>query len=106
MNNNVVYKTIFEVEKDDLLFFASRMKSFENAGEKIKVAYHLPIKLHVFDDHTVMFSMINHLNPEKKLTYMVIEHPELTETLISTFYQYWEKAITVDEFLKQENIQL
>ena len=106
MENNVIFKSIFEVEKDDLLFFARRMKCFEEAGEKIKVSYHLPIKLHVFDNHTVMFSMTNHLNPDKNLTYMVIEHPDLTEALISTFYQYWEKALTVDEFLKRENIQL
>lgn len=106
MKNKVVFKSIFEVETDDLEYFARRMKSFELAGEEIRVAYHLPIKLHVFDNHTVMFSMTNKLNPEKNLTYMVIEHVDLTETLITTFYNYWDKAITVDEFLEKENIKL
>ena len=104
MNKNVTFKSIFEVETEDIVFFARRMKSFEISGEEIKVAYHLPIKLHVFDNHTVMFSMINNLSPEKNLTYMVIEHPDLTETLITTFYQYWNKALTVDEFIEKENI--
>jgi HTH-type transcriptional regulator, sugar sensing transcriptional regulator len=106
MTTGVVYKSIFEVEEDDLQFFAKRMKSFEEQGEEIRVAYHLPIKLHVFDNTSVMFSMINQLNPEENLTYLVIEHPDLAETLISTFYKFWEKAISVDDFIKKENIKI
>jgi len=106
MKTGVIYKSIFEIEKEDIELFARRMKNFEEQGEEIKVAYHLPIKLHVFDDHTVMFSMINQVNPEQSLTYMVIEHSDLAETLITTFYKYWEEALTVDEFLKKENIVL
>ncbi|MDP8269187.1 MAG: helix-turn-helix domain-containing protein [Candidatus Tenebribacter davisii] len=106
MNTGVTFKSIFEVEKDDLEFFARRMKNFEDQGEEIKVAYHLPIKLHVFDDHTVMFSMINQVNPDENLTYMVIEHSDLAETLITTFYKYWNEALAVDEFLNRENIVL
>lgn len=104
--NKVVYKSIFEVEQDDMVFFARRMKNFELQGEEIKVAYHLPIKLHVFDDQIVMFSMINTINPQEHLTYLVIEHPDLAETLISTFYDYWNKAMSVDDFLQKENISL
>ena len=106
MKTGVTFKSIFEIEKDDINFFARRMKNFEDQGEEIKVAYHLPIKLHVFDDHTVMFSMINQINPEENLTYMVIEHSDLAETLITTFYKYWDEALSVDEFLQKENITL
>ena len=106
MKTGVIYKSIFEVEQDDIVFFARRMKNFELHGEEIKVAYHLPIKLHVFDNQTVMFSMINQINPEENLTYLVIEHPDLAETLITTFYEYWEKAISVDEFIEKENIKI
>lgn len=106
MKNEVIYKSIFEVEKNDIKFFARRMKNFEDQGEEIKVAYHLPIKLHVFDDHIVMFSMINKINPDEDLTYMVISHPDLAETLITTFYNYWDEAMTVDEFIAKENLVL
>jgi len=104
--NKVTYKSIFEVETDDLEFFARRMRNFELQGEEIKVAYHLPIKLHVFDESTVMFSMINTINPQEHLTYLVIEHPDLAETLISTFYEFWNNAISVDEFLKKEKLKI
>ncbi len=106
MEKGVIYKSIFEVEKDNLLFFAKQMKNFELQGEEIKVAYHLPIKLHVFDDHTVMFSMINQIDPDEHLTYLVIEHKDLAETLISTFYLHWDQAISVDDFLSREKITL
>ena len=77
MKKGVIYKSIFEVEKDNLQFFTRQMKSFEDHGEEIKVSYHLPIKLHVFDTTTVMFSMINKINPGENLTYLVIEHPDI-----------------------------
>ena len=106
MKTGVIFRSIFEVEKDDIEFFVRRMKNFEDQGEEIKVAYHLPIKLHVFDDQIVMFSMINTINPEENLTYLVIEHPDLAETLITTFYKYWDEAMTVVDFVKKENIEL
>ncbi|MFO7897083.1 MAG: helix-turn-helix domain-containing protein [Candidatus Cloacimonadales bacterium] len=106
MKKNVAHKSIFEVEKSDLMFFARRMKNFQAAGEEIKVAYHLPIKLHVFDQQTVMFSLTNQLNPEKNLTYIVIEHVDLAETLIATFYKYWSTALTLEDFFKREKIEL
>jgi len=104
--NGVTYKSIFEVEHEDIAFFAQRMRNFELQGEEIRIAYNLPIKLHVFDEVTVMFSMINTINPDENLTYLVIEHPDLAETLIPTFNNYWEKAITVDEFLEKEKINI
>ncbi len=106
MKKGVLYKSIFEVEPDNQDFFARQMKSFEDNGEEIRILYHLPIKLHIFDDQIVMFSMINTINPDENLTYLVIEHPDLAETLIATFYKYWNEAISVTEFLARENIQL
>ena len=103
MDSGVKFKSIYEVE-EDVKFFAESMKSFEMKGEDIRVMYHLPIKLHVFDTHTVMFSMINKINPEESLTYLVIEHEDLAETLINTFNDYWEQALTVPEFLERENL--
>ncbi|HPR18502.1 MAG TPA: helix-turn-helix domain-containing protein [Candidatus Cloacimonadota bacterium] len=106
MNKGVIFKSIYEVEADNLEFFAQQMKNFEDNGEEIRVLYHLPIKLHIFDDHTSMFSMTNQINPEENLTYLVIEHPDLAETLIETFYHFWDKSLSVTEFLNKEKIEL
>ncbi|MBC8384426.1 MAG: hypothetical protein H8E57_02780 [Candidatus Cloacimonetes bacterium] len=105
METGVIYKSIFEVEDDDPDFFIRRMRNFEKQGEEIKVASHLPIKLHVFDKHTVMFSMINQIKPKDNLTYLVIEHPDLAETLISTFYLYWDQALSIDQFIAEQKFK-
>ena len=105
MQKGVTFKSIYEVEPENKEFFAHRMQKYVDGGEYIKVAYHLPIKLHIFDNKTVMFSLINNLADQKnKLTYMVVEHKDLTEALITTFYTYWENAMTVAEFRKKENV--
>ncbi|MDY6916286.1 MAG: helix-turn-helix domain-containing protein [Candidatus Cloacimonadota bacterium] len=105
MDIGVTFKSIYEVEVNNKKKFAKQMQIFSDGGEYVKVAYHLPIKLHIFDSNTVMFSMINNLAGEKdQLTYMVVEHKDLTETLVTTFYTYWENAMTISEFIKKENI--
>jgi hypothetical protein len=105
MEKGVTFKSIYEVEPENKKKFADRMQIYVDGGEYIKVAYHLPIKLHIFDNNTVMFSMINNLkDSENQLTYMVVEHKDLTEALVTTFYTYWENAMSVSEFREKENI--
>ena len=103
MKKNVVYKSIFEVEKNKE-WFVHKMQSFEKMGEEIKISYNLPIKLHIFDDQIVMFSMINEINPKENLTYLVIEHKDMANTLIETFEYFWEKSYTIEEYMEKENI--
>ncbi|MCD4817760.1 MAG: helix-turn-helix domain-containing protein [Candidatus Cloacimonetes bacterium] len=104
MSKGVIYKSIFEIEKDNLAWFIKKMKSFISIGEEIRVAYHLPIKLHIYDEKTVMFSMINKTKKEG-LTYLVIEHEDLTETLINTFNFFWERALSIEDLIKREKIK-
>lgn len=104
MEKGVIYKSIFETEPDQPEWFAKKMLSFVEQGEEIRVTDHLPIKLHIYDQKTVMFSMINKISPKENLTYLVIEHEDLTETLITTFECYWQKAWTVKDYMKQQGI--
>ena len=104
MRKGVIYKSIFEIEPDQPAWFAQKMLSFVKQGEEIRVSPHLPIKLHIYDEKTVMFSMINKISPKENLTYMVIEHEDLTEALISTFNCYWQNSWTVKEYMKKEGI--
>lgn len=106
MEKGVAFRSIYEVSQLDLQFFCQQVKNFQLQGEAVRVADHLPIKLHVFDDQTVMFSMINTIDPHSNLTYMVIEHPDIAETLIATFELFWKNSMTVEEFLDREKVQL
>ncbi len=98
MEKGVIFKSIYEAEFDDLDFFCRSMENFESNGEEIRIALKLPVKLHLFDKHTAMFSMVNQVDPKANLTYLVIEHSDLTDMLFTTFETYWANAMTVTEF--------
>ncbi|MDD3050127.1 MAG: helix-turn-helix domain-containing protein [Candidatus Cloacimonetes bacterium] len=104
MSRGVVYKSIFEIEDEKIEWFLYRMLSYISQGEEIRLSAHLPIKLHIFDEEIVMVSMINQINPEENLTYLVIEHGDMTRTLITTFEVYWENSLTVDQYLQNNNL--
>jgi HTH-type transcriptional regulator, sugar sensing transcriptional regulator len=106
MSKGVVYKSIFESEPDQPEWFAKKMQSFVNQGEEIRISHHLPLKLHIYDKQTVMFSMINKINPKENLTYLVISHEDLAETLISTFQYYWEQAMSVEEYCQEAHLDI
>lgn len=98
MSKGVIYKSIFESEPDQPEWFAKKMQSFVDQGEEIRISHHLPLKLHIYDDKTVMFSMINKINPKENLTYLVISHSDLAEALITTFDFYWNLSMTVEDY--------
>lgn len=101
MAKGVTFRSIYEAEWDDLEFFCKSMENFVNAGEKIRISLKLPIKLHIFDNKAVMFSMQNQIDPKSNLTYLVIEHSNMSDMLITTFNTYWNSAFTVEEFKKK-----
>lgn len=106
MKKGVVFRSIYEAEWDDLDFFCQSMQNFVKAGEEIRISLHLPVKLHIFDNKVAMFSMQNHLDTNAHLTYLVIEHGDMTEMLISTFNKYWEESLTINQFLKRYSGEL
>jgi len=106
MKKGVVYKSIFEVEPDQKEWFVYKLSCFVENGEEIRVCEELPIKLHIFDNATVMFSMTNKINPEKNLTYLVIDHSDMAGTLITTFNCYWNSSLTVKDYAEKEKISL
>ena len=103
MERGVKYKSIYEPGFRDLDVFVEQMKSYIEHGEEIRIMENLPIKMHIYDEQAVMFSMINKINPEMNLTYMVVQHSDLARTLLGTFQYYWEKAIKFEDYLEKTN---
>lgn len=100
--NSVKYKGVYEAKELRKPKFFDVVKSYEKAGEEIRVVEHLPLKLHVFDEKVVMFALENRLTPRSNLTTMIIEHEDLAHTLKEIFQVYWDKALTLDEFMENE----
>ena len=92
MAKGVEFRTIYEAEFDNLDFFCRSMENFQKEGEAIRISLNLPIKLHLFDKTAAMLSMRNHADPKENLTYVVIEHSDLSEMLFTTFDTYWQQS--------------
>ncbi len=101
MGRGVKYKSIYEPGNRNFKVFVEQMKMYIEHGEDIRIMENLPIKMHIYDEKAVMFSMINKINPEMNLTYMVVQHSDLARTLLGTFEYYWEKAIKFEDYLKE-----
>ncbi len=98
----VKHKGVYEAKELRKPKFFDVVKSYEKAGEEIRVVEHLPLKLHIFDEKTVVFALENRLTPRSNLTTMIIEHEDLAHTLKENFQVYWDKALTLDEFIENE----
>lgn len=95
---------VYEISDAQQEKFFEVMKLYEDAGEKIKVTAHLPLKIHIFDEKIVIFSLENKFHRPGSTTSMVIEHVDLAKTLKEIFKVYWQNAMTIADFEK-ENIQ-
>jgi len=98
---DISYKGIYEIEDFSKPAFLQIIKKYQDAGEEIRIAKDLPLKLHIFDEKIVIFSLENRLTPNSSLTSMVIEHRDLAKTLKQIFDLYWETSMTLDEFIKK-----
>lgn len=97
----ISYKGIYEIEEARKPEFLQVIKLYQEAGEEIRIANKLPLKLHICDERIVIFSLENRLTPQTSLTSMVIEHTDLAKTLKEIFNMYWNKSMTLDEFIEK-----
>ncbi len=98
----VSYKGIYEIADSNKPEFLQVIKQYQAAGEEIRIAEKLPLKIHICDESIVMFSLENRLIPQFNLTTMVIEHSDLAKTLKEIFDMYWNKSMTLDEFIEKK----
>jgi sugar-specific transcriptional regulator TrmB len=99
----VIYKAVHEIEPDNLQNFIKRMYYFESMGEEVRVAHHLPMKMFIFDRKIAVFTLENNLNNFSNFTFTSFEHTDVAITFTQIFQQYWDKAMLLDEFIKQTN---
>ncbi len=77
---------------------------FASAGEEVRIAYKLPMKMMIFDEKIVIIALQNEITSKPSLTTMLIEHSDLAKTLKETFNMYWQKSMTLEEFKIKEKI--
>jgi sugar-specific transcriptional regulator TrmB len=82
------------------------VRRFSDAGEEIRIAESLPLKLIVADGSTVLCDMPDPVARDGATTALVIRHPSLAETLRVAFHSIWEQSPSLDDALKLRDAAL
>lgn len=98
IKRGIIVKSIYEVDDARKADFLKWVETFADAGEEVRIAYKLPMKLIIFDNKIVMLTLEDRISSQQSLTTMTIEHSDLAKTLKETFNMYWHKAMTLEEF--------
>ena len=106
IERGVKIKSIYEIQKNNLDSFISWIKHFDKAKEEIRITEKLPLKMVIADNNVVMFTLYNKMDKKNNFTSVVIEHSDLTDALIELFDIYWEKSMTLEEFLERKALYL
>lgn len=86
-------RSIYELSVLDDPAMAAGIGRFIEAGEEARFVEHLPLKLVIIDEATVMFGMQDPVAGGEELTIMVVEHPALAHTLKLAFNRVWEQGL-------------
>jgi sugar-specific transcriptional regulator TrmB len=91
-----IARSVYEIEvlADDAI--ARGIKRFIDAGEEARFVDHVPLKLVIIDEATVMFGMQDPMAGAEDLTIMVVEHPALAQTLKLAFNRVWDRGLEFD----------
>lgn len=101
----VVYRAIHEIEPDNMDNFLKRMQYFSEMGEEVRLADQLPMKMFIFDRKIAVFTLENNLNNFSDYTFTSFEHSDVAITFTQIFQQYWEKAITLADYLNNKEMR-
>ncbi|MDD5363648.1 MAG: helix-turn-helix domain-containing protein [Ignavibacteria bacterium] len=96
-------KGIYEADEAHFKNFEKWIRYFSEIGEEVRICEELPLKMLISDNSTVMLSLRNEGADKFNLLSMVVEHSDLTNALIKLFYFYWNKSMTIDQYIKFKN---
>ncbi|MFA7361584.1 MAG: helix-turn-helix domain-containing protein [Candidatus Kapaibacterium sp.] len=102
-NSQVKVKSIYESmdaktreEKNNLIRLIRR---YESVGEEARIINELPIKLVIVDESISIVSLLDNVSINPSLTTMIVHHNIFAKSQKTLFELYWDKAITVDEYI-------
>ena len=96
-----IARSIYEFDVLDNDATAAGIKRFIDAGEEARFVEHIPLKLVIIDETTVLLGMQNPMAGPEDLTIMVVEHPALAESLKLAFDRVWDQGLEFDAALER-----
>lgn len=97
-------KAIYEIDDMRKEHFLKMIQMFEKAGEEIRIAHELPLKLTVFDEKIVLCALKDRITSRQNLTSLIIEHSDFAKAFKRLFEGYWHEAMTFEEFKTKEKL--
>jgi len=92
------YRSIYQVSEVKNLIPRSVMEMYREAGEEVRIAESLPMKMMIFDSRILMFVLEECLMSPENFTAVIIQRSSLINALIELFEMYWLQSMTVEEF--------
>ena len=108
IRKGIKYRGIYEYSHiknvSDMNKFINLMTSYSSIGEDIKVIEKLPVKLAIIDGKITMLALIDPISLKPSITTMVVSHLGFTLTQKEVFEAYWNRAITIEDFKREQNL--
>ncbi len=101
IERGIKFRSLYEIEPTDIDDFIKKVQHFEKMGEEVRISKHLPFKMFVFDDQTIMLALQNKADISVSFTTMTFEHSDFAEAMAGIFEIYWKKSMTIKEFLQK-----
>ncbi len=92
------YRSIYQVSEARSLIPRSVMEMYREAGEEVRIAESLPMKMMIFDNRILMFVLEDCLTSPENFTSVIIQRSSLISALKELFELYWSQSMTVEEF--------
>jgi len=108
IQKGIEFRSIYEIEEDNLENFITICRFFHENGEHVRVMKQIPLKLVIMDSTAVMFTLFHKSQTKNNVTSMYVEHSDVIYGLIDLFEHYWDIAIPFDRFvadIKETNAQ-
>ncbi|MCD4818100.1 MAG: hypothetical protein K8S23_05375 [Candidatus Cloacimonetes bacterium] len=106
INSNVDYRYLEELTTPISNYKFEHWQKLIGSGINVKMTNKLPIKIIIYDRHTLVLGLQDHVPGKESLTNMVIAHKALSDTLAEIFEMYWNKAVTFSEYCEIEKNNL
>ncbi|MCK4304735.1 MAG: TrmB family transcriptional regulator [Candidatus Eisenbacteria sp.] len=98
LKRGVTYRSIYEISEASKLVSRSVIEMYSDAGEQVRIAQNLPMKMMIFDGNALLFSLEEPTAATGKFSAAIIRRSNLISGLQELFDIHWSQALTLDEF--------
>ncbi len=97
----ITHRAIFQIDSRNPQNTLEVALKFRDQGESVRLTRFLPMKMMIFDNTRVFYQLTADHTYSDSDTATFIRHPEITLTLINSFWVEWQRSLTLEEFQQE-----